>query len=365
MQTSERNMGVDLLRIVSMGMVVFLHVLLRGGILTSAGSLSINYKVAWGFETAAYCAVNCYGLISGYVGYKSKFRVSNLVMLWLRVVWYTLLITVFFAISGRAIIGKTEWLSAILPASTEQYWYFTAYVGMFFFIPILNMFIENASRRKLEGVVSACIFLFSVLPTVFRRDIFYLSEGYSAFWLGILYLIGGYLAKYRIGQKIKSKYLICGYAICVVLSWGVKMLMDRRALMIYGILPDKDLLISYLSPTILFAAIFLLLAFSKFNVSVIGKSIIGILAPLSFSVYLIHYNPLVKINILQDRFSGYVQYGVLKFIVMLIATVLVIFVGCVLIDSVREFLFKVLKLRQKIISFESFIARRIEKKYNK
>ena len=80
-----RNMGIDLLRIVSMFLVVFLHVLGRGGVLESAPILSVNYEIAWFIEIAAYCAVNCYALISGYVGIRGHYRYSNLLLLWLRV----------------------------------------------------------------------------------------------------------------------------------------------------------------------------------------------------------------------------------------------------------------------------------------
>ena len=43
----ERNYGIDLLRIVSMLMVVILHVLGQGGVLKSSEPLSVGYSVAW------------------------------------------------------------------------------------------------------------------------------------------------------------------------------------------------------------------------------------------------------------------------------------------------------------------------------
>lgn len=355
-----RNMGIDLLRIISMEMVVFLHVLNRGGILASALPLSTNYKIAWGFETAAYCAVNCYGLISGYVGYCAKFRVSNLVLLWFRVVWYTLLISAIFEINTSGLVGIHGLFDAIFPASTEQYWYFTAYVGLFFFIPMLNMFINKASQKQLTGTIIACICLFSIFPTVFRRDIFYLNEGYSAFWLGILYLIGGYLAKYKVGTKCGDFCLVGGYCVSVFVSWFVKMIMDKKSIVVSGELPEKDLLITYLSPTILFAAIFLVLAFSRLELHDWQKKCISFFAPLSFSVYLIHFNPLVKEYILQDRFADYALSSTPKFVLKLLIVVSVIFFGCLFIDIIREQYFKRIKLREKVINVEKKICDRIE-----
>lgn len=74
-----RNYGIDALRIVSMLMVVTLHVLGHGGVLKIAESE--KYWIVWFLEISAYCAVNCYALISGYVGVYSKYKFSNLALL--------------------------------------------------------------------------------------------------------------------------------------------------------------------------------------------------------------------------------------------------------------------------------------------
>ena len=78
--TNERKYGIDLLRMIAMFMVVILHVLGQGGILNTVSSLSLNYEIAWFLEISAYCAVNCYALISGYVGINSKFKFTNIII---------------------------------------------------------------------------------------------------------------------------------------------------------------------------------------------------------------------------------------------------------------------------------------------
>ena len=64
----QRNRGIDLLRMAAMWMVVILHILNKGGVLGATAPLSVGCETARLLEIAAYCAVNCYGLISGYVG---------------------------------------------------------------------------------------------------------------------------------------------------------------------------------------------------------------------------------------------------------------------------------------------------------
>ena len=93
--STKRNLGLDLLRMVSMLGVVELHVLGQQGVLASATPLSPDYMTAWLLETAAFCAVNCYALISGYVGIFGRFHYSSLALIWCQAAWYTLLIPIW------------------------------------------------------------------------------------------------------------------------------------------------------------------------------------------------------------------------------------------------------------------------------
>lgn len=95
-----RNYGIDLLRIGSMFMIVLLHILGAGGML-GATSYHVSFnRILWLIEIACYCAVNCYAIVSGYVGYKQKFKFTNIIVLWLQVFFYTFLINLVFWIAG-------------------------------------------------------------------------------------------------------------------------------------------------------------------------------------------------------------------------------------------------------------------------
>lgn len=90
----KRNYGIDALRLISMLGVVALHVLGRGGVLANAAGK--KYTVCWFLECLAFCAVNCYGIISGYVCYseeKKKFHYRKYIMMWLQVWFYCVTIT--------------------------------------------------------------------------------------------------------------------------------------------------------------------------------------------------------------------------------------------------------------------------------
>lgn len=68
--------------------------------------------IAWLLAMLAFGAVNCYGLISGYVGVRSRFKLSNVVELWMRVLFYTIIITIFVAIKNPDSINWKQWLGA-------------------------------------------------------------------------------------------------------------------------------------------------------------------------------------------------------------------------------------------------------------
>ena len=106
---NNRVLGVDALRVVSMLMVLTLHVLGTGGILNTA--VSKKYWAVWFLEIAAFCAVNCYALISGYVGVYSKYKFSNLAELWCRVAWYNIPVFFLFYFFKSDVIGQNDMIS--------------------------------------------------------------------------------------------------------------------------------------------------------------------------------------------------------------------------------------------------------------
>ena len=100
-----RNQGIDLLRNLSMFMVVMLHVLGLGGLLSATQGQGLKYELLKVIHIGSMCAVNCYGLISGYVGYGSKWKISSIVTLWLQVFLYSVGIGLLFYILKPGSVG--------------------------------------------------------------------------------------------------------------------------------------------------------------------------------------------------------------------------------------------------------------------
>ena len=344
---SSRNYGVDLLKIVSMFMVVVLHVLGVGGVLGGSAALSLNYEISWLLETGAYCAVNCFALASGFVMVNAVFKYHRIFALWLQVAFISCIIVCLFQVFQPDAAGLDSYslLRALRPISLNRYWYFTAYFAMFFFIPFFNHLLQTLSRRSMLRLIITLVIIFSVLPTLFNKDTFLTQNGYSVLWLSALYLMGGYCKKYSVAEKYQSWKALLIYAAAVLATWGSRFLFRALSPALPEELRNVNLLVNYTSPTMLLAAFGLLLLFANMSLkNNFIKWLIRFLAPLSFSVYIIHTNPLVWNNILQGRFASYANGSAIELIGFVLIAAVAIYLICSLIDWVRLLLFRLFKV---------------------
>ena len=294
----KRNYGVDLLRVAAMFFVAALHIIGNGGIITGSGLLSPQFLTAQLLRIAMLCAVNCYALISGFVGWDKKPRLSGLAALWLKAVVYCLAITALFA----EFADYKTWLSALLPVTTGQYWYLTAYAGLFVLMPLLNFAVQKMPKRELTVTLSGIFLLFCVLPISPLTDAFYLHDGYSVLWLAVVYLLGGYLGKYGILSRLSSGKWLLVFAGSILLAWAPRMvvlwLRPHYWYDAYG-----NILIEYTSPTIVLAAMALLAVFSRLRLPGWAEGAVAKVSPYAFGVYLSHAHPLMFRYVLENRFS--------------------------------------------------------------
>lgn len=355
----EKNYGIDALRVLAMFMVTILHILTQGGILNASGRFSCQYEAGWLLQTMAFCAVNVYALISGYVWVCAKYRYRNLIELWMQVLFYTISITILFGVLVPSSVSAMEWIKAIFPVMFNQYWYFSSYVALFLFIPLLNMILEKMEKRQLQFCIGMILFFFSVVQTLFYSDAFGTNDGYSAIWLMILYLLGGYVRKYGQSGNGKAVKFLIGYFAITGLTWLSKFIIEILTLYFLGEVRAGNYLISYKSPTIVMAAICLLLFFEKINISSFWKKIISFFSPMAFGVYLIHNHPLISSYFMKLRFIEYASFSWIIEILAVLGTAACINIICYAIDFIRLELFKILHVRQKIDLLEKGIRMRI------
>jgi len=349
-------------------MVPVIHIIVHGGIIEALEPQTVKLDLAYLIEILCIGTVDCYGLISGYVGYGKKTRYANLALLWLKTLFYSVIITAILFIAMPGKITPMMLASSFIPVITEKYWYFTAYFGMFLFTPIVNKALEVLTKKEAKTISIMFIVFFSAVPSLFfNTALFGVKEGFSLIWLLVMYFIGGTLKKCNIcGKKKKASYLIAyfGFSLLALMSKAVIAFVTIR---IFGVAKYENYLVSYISPLIVLAVIGLLLFFANLQIkkNSVFERFIAFFAPLCFSVYLIHEHPLFREYFIKDKFVFLAKCNPFIMIVGIIGLGVGIFLACSLIDVIRDLLFKWLKLKQRLNSIEQKADAYFEKKLDK
>lgn len=351
------NYGIELLRILSMLFIVVLHIIGQGGVAGASMILSPQYKTSYILLALCYCAVNCYALISGYTGCLSKFKLSRLVSLWLSVV------SINAFIWGCAYILRPEWLeifpfkNIFFPVCLNQYWYFTAYVGLMILMPALNAAVNNIPKKQYTVMLFGMLILFCLLPMIFKTDIFYTHQGYSMLWIILMYLTGAYF-RLHFNKRIPFLrtislvvYLISAFALAFHRFYKEQTLIDAESPYIF--------FADYYSYTSLFIIVCSLALFVLFiNINVKNKyasSLISFFSKPTFGVYIIHTNLIVWVFILSNRFAHLSSVPVYILVFGVIVSALAIFLVCTLIERIRMLLFRVLFIEKALKFLDKFV----------
>lgn len=343
--TNSRNYGIDLLRITAMIMIVVLHVLNRGGIIKNAVPFTLKYEIAWGLEILCYIGVNLYALISGYAGLYSKYKPYKLIPMWFQVELYTLLSVLLGSTLGSYKINNP--ISYFLPITYNGYWYFTAYAGLFLFIPLLNKAILSLDKKSFERMFVFAALMLSVFALFCENNAIGLKKGYSTIFLMILYMLGGYLRKYDIPSRFSKAQLWVVFIISSVLSFVEKNLETLIEKVTGGKLREMGIhFAAYNNLLFIISAVALFMIFTKLTITNgFLIKIIKLLAPLTFGVYIIHLSPAVwyylnnSTKFLLDKPIAVMVLGIILFTAG-------IYLSCSLIEYIRFQLFRILKIEE-------------------
>ncbi|KGR72849.1 acyltransferase [Streptococcus phocae subsp. salmonis] len=328
--TQSHHYGLDLLRIIAMFMIVITHVLGKGGLRSTVeGHTDPYFITTWLIQVMVYGAVNCYALMSGYVGVHSTFKYSKLLGIWLQVFFYSFMVTLLFALFGFP-ISMDNWRQAFFPIVSGNYWYITAYFGLLIFMPIINGGLNALTTSQLKQLSLLIFTVFSVMPAVMNNRVpeFSLSKGFEMTWLIILYIIGAYLK--RIDLTIfKDKILIAVYLLSVAVTYLMKFVVG-------------DIWYWYISPSLTIGAIALFMLFAKMTISPTTHlaSFIKLVAPATLGVYLGHLHPLLVKFVIRDFAEPLVNSPIILYPFLIILVSIMIYGLAFLVEKARIAFFK-------------------------
>lgn len=263
--------------------------------------------------------------ISGWFGI--RFKLQSLAK-YLFLVFFTL-----FLLYGLAVALKVTNFSLlgmlVSCGFTDSYWFVLGYLGLFLISPILNMFIEHASKKDFRIVLISYFVFQSYVSWISGWYNYY--DGYSVIMFAGIYLSAAYVRKYPI-QWIEQKASLLWLITILVMSVIATLSLWKFGHAARQIRDDNPLMI--------FAGIFMLLSFRRLT---FHSKIVNWMAASSFAVYLIHYSPFVYpyfmkgMRYLYDHFDGMI-YGAILLLVLL-----VVFVVCTLFDQLRIICWKMVQ----------------------
>ena len=332
--TKARNSGIDLLRVILSFNVIIIHLLFYGGPQTHMDPSNPAFYILWLLGLAIICTVNCFALISGYLAYGSNVKYSNIIRLYLIVLYYSIAITLFIAIFFPEETYSDSWSRAFFPISTNTFWYFTAYFGLFAFSPLLVYGMKIIQKPYADALLIFIFLAFSVLPTVSAIDPFLINKGYSMLWITAMFIVGMYLKKYDIAKKIKKTNLISLYigsiaitCIGIFLSLGNPNFAGAR-------------LMEYNSPTTVIAAISIVLLFSSIQCRPVIQKMAAYCSPIVFSVYLIHEHPFIRNLFIYDCLLPILDRSPILQLIAVFGSAMLIWLTCFCLDHIRQTVFK-------------------------
>lgn len=295
-----RNANLELLRIIAMFMVISLHYMGKGELLTPVLTSQyhpVNSTFAWLVEAICYPATNLYVMITGYFMVSSKFKSEKLIRIWIQVFTYSIGIFILFEALGIFVKGDNftafSYLDYLLPISRSHYWFATSFVVFYCLAPFLGFAVNKMTKRMHLTLTVVCVGLFSTFIPTILYDLAWLEgkgadAGMGIVWFATLFLISSYIRLYVPSDNKKIKYFIVS-VLCALYMFAQKWLftyIENR----FGILGGlADLPFNYNSVIVTVGSISTFLLFRNIRIKegFITK-VIRFVAPLTFGVYLIH-----------------------------------------------------------------------------
>ena len=345
--TITRNSALELLRIISMILIIMHHYSVHGFGYDGA-NLTLNDFIVQVLSFGGKFGVNCFILITGYFMISSKFKIKKLVKIIFEVFTYSIVIFLVFCLIDKSNFSVKNLMQSLFPIIFTKYWFATTYVLLYIFSPYINMLVKTLDKKKHGILILTLVLIFSIIPTFATISG---SPGFSNLaWFVTLYLIGGYIKLYPINamKNVKKNAL---YTIIIFLLIVLSVIfIDILAKTKVSFASEETYFMDMNKVPMLLCSITMFLTFSNLNIK--NNKVINGLALTMFGVYLIHDNPLVRHALWIDIFKNMEYINSRFLLIHATVAVLSVFVVCVAIDYIRitileKPLFKLIDKKEK------------------
>lgn len=323
MAVKTRNSSIELLRLICIFGIIFMHTIAYAG--DEMGEANRILLIL----ANCFCnlGVTCFMLISGYFGI--TFNLQKLIKLDLMVIFYSLVRQgIIFALGGH--VGAGSIVTSVFPIISNEYWYLSAY----FFIAILSGFLNKIPEKLPESgfrrLLLILLGLFCVIPTFLYFDILG-DGGKGVVQMTIVYLIGRYIRYYDPRRYKKARIvpiLLCN----ILLTFGLEMALfaaTGKYSMFY-----RDCSIFTVCSAVLLFTIFRNMKFESRFINRIASAVLAVY------VFSFGFQRLVHLLLPLEDYAFSMKLFPLVFVFALLVTT-----GCLAIELLRMLLFGRLETR--------------------
>mgnify|MGYP003370227273 FL=1 len=332
----QRSSNLELLRIISMFLIVMHHYAVHGGFQLLEKDLSLNKIIIQILSGGGQLGVNLFILISGYFLIDSEFKINKLLKLIFETFFYSVIILLFIVSKSNLNIGIKDIIISCLPITYSSYWFITCYVVLYLFIDYINPVIKGLDKKKyfqLILLLLLLLLLWCIIPS------FTLGKpGYSPFvWFVLIYLVAGYIKLYpcKFMSNFKVNFILGILFYLIVLF----------SFIIFDYLGIPDAFFgkgaTHFAQTnsifIFLSSIFLFLAFK--NIKMKNYKLLNIISSTTFGIYLIHDNFLMREFIWIKYFKVYEHFEEANLLFYSLKIIVLVFIICSFLDFIRQKLF--------------------------
>lgn len=304
---------------------------LIGRIPESANTLSASVMLlfgAWGKT-----GINCFVLITGYFMCRSSFSLRKLLKLYLQILFYALIIYAIFCISGLQEFSAFQFVWKAWPLKSISDGFTSCFVAFYLFIPVLNALVNAMSRQLHKYLIVILLAIFSLLPTC---PLISVTFNYVT-WFMALYVIASYIRLYGLFPKITHAQW--GWIALGSFALGSMSVLCMQAGFVMGIIDGLHPYFFISDSNKILSVAIAVSSFMYFkDMKVPYSRLINMAGASTFGVLLIHANSdTMRQWLWRDTVDcvGHFSEAVLPTLGYALASVLLIFIVCSAIDTLR------------------------------
>lgn len=328
-----RNTSIELLRIISMIMIMFHHFAYHGNFEWNFNEVTLPHLWYDFILMGGKVGVDIFVLISGYFlieNTEKLFQPKKLLKFWGQVVFYSIMTYLLSVMLRLNAFEIKQLIKVCLPITYPGWWFASTYFMLYLIHPFLNKLLHRLSKTEYQYLILMMVLCWSIIPTATTQ----LFESNSLLWFVTLYGIAGYVNLYGGNQKLQSKHYFSLYFMVLIITYTVsttflflgtkKEEWSTHAIDFFEI---ERLPILLMAITLFMGFVTLKMNYHKW---------INMIASATFGVYLIHDSSYIRYYLWTNIFKIN-QYQDSTFLILYsILVVFILYVSCTMIDLIRK-----------------------------